>query len=540
MKVKRILFLLGALLVLSSSALSAANVEDDFSGSYFDFDNLPIYVYGDVGLYQKVFNGIAMIYSNQTFMDFALTVISMLAFILFVFRIMYRHNSATGGEVGTDPMSLAIKQFVFLTVVMVFFVSPTFKTTVTIIDQRVMSGTVGTNNVNKTKAQVANIPVALALSASVSSVLGMGLVDLVDSAFSSVDGVRYGDIGFMRNLESVGRDKALRLNALPEGRIFSNMLANYLRGCIFRYASDTDDQNVVNALRVGATSIQALDPAKLMYPDAIDRYIVEEEGVTCTNYYNQLAQYFDTNLANNRKFEKAAMQKLGIQSTATLQKLGETLYANPNNVATANSALTPFLQYQLKASLDETVATAHYADSIGVSGANAAALNANVEAAFRKMVDVTKQGGFLFSAHTLPNVLHIMVAFVYAVFPFVFISAALQGYPNGLKVLSGYILGILFVEFCRMSMALAHDIVTYYTAMDAASVVFGVEADVLTNPNAIDPNTLEHGIAYYEYMAQQAELAANLGVSFAFIGPALIATGKFFQWLMQAASASQA
>ena len=105
--------------------------------------------------------------------------------------------------------------------------------------------------------------------------------------------------------------------------------------------------------------------------------------------------------------------------------------------------MNDYTQYYLRASLDGVVATARYADSFGVTGANAEVMNQSMLSASAKMTDVTSQARFLFSAQTLPKALHILIALLYAIFPFMLVVVAIRGYPEGLKVLYYFAGGML-------------------------------------------------------------------------------------------------
>ncbi|RDU51439.1 hypothetical protein CQA49_09605, partial [Helicobacter sp. MIT 00-7814] len=505
----RILVLI-ALLLIPSCAFGKTPLIDYF----------PVAVYGDVDIYKTVFDSVAKIFNQDeenpnTLMHLAAYLIPILAYILMLWRIYFKVGQR-GGEAGTSPFEMVVKYLVFVTLVLVVLFNDSFKTTVEIEDRRALYGgqTIGI----RTQAVSDNVPTVLAFAASLSSQFGAGLVELVDSAFAPINGSRYTDIGFMKNFELIGRDKSVMMTTDEEKSFVANY-RDYVRHCIFKYQYITGEE--LGALEMGKTSVTELAPNKMKNASVLPSIIVPDSGKNCVDFYNTEVEAKFEKLAPD--YQKRVENSTGI-ALAGLNSIEKTLNANPTNVTGAVGNLTGFMQYNIRATTDKAVADAYWADSMGISGSNAAALNANVNAAMAKLTDITKQGGFIFSAATLPRVLHIMIALVYALFPFVLISAALQGYPSGMKTLGYYVGGLIYFEMVRMCMALSHDIVTLYTSKNASTALQAISNPLGTN--GLDPNTLKHGMQYYEYMASQAELAAQLGVAFAMVGPGIILFGK--------------
>lgn len=84
------------------------------SAQSFLVDYFPVLVYGDTDIYKQVFNGVAVMFNNKTTMGFVTNVVGILAFIMIVWRLTFKHGSADGGETGSAPWELFFKQFAFL------------------------------------------------------------------------------------------------------------------------------------------------------------------------------------------------------------------------------------------------------------------------------------------------------------------------------------------------------------------------------------------------------------------------------------------
>ncbi len=495
------------------------------SAQSFLVDYFPVLVYGDTDIYKQVFNGVAVMFNNKTTVGFVTNVVGILAFIMIVWRLTFRHGSAGGGETGAAPWEMFFKQFAFLCIIMFVFLNPAFKSTVTIIDQRTFFGkqTIGGG---ASKIPIDNVPTVLAFVASGTSYLGYALVNLVDTAFASskINGARYSDIGFMTNFSSLDRNKMLELpgpkNQAPNEERAIKKLIRFIEKCALPYEEITGDR--LQAMEFGSSSYTGLDPNTWRYKDRI-KHLEAERGVSCLDYYNnidgQVTDAFKT-------WEKRAILSMGLNpGTAgpALKAMGESTLAAPDNVAGKKTNMSGLLQYHLRSSMDKAVAAARYNDSLGVTGASAEAINQSILSANAKMADITSQVRFLFSAQTLPKALHILIAILYAIFPFMLVVVAIRGYPEGLKVLYYFAGGMLSMELIKMSMALIHGIVSHITATNGAEILGAATGG---NGQTVDYNNIVHGEAYFRYMAEQATLAADIGTAAMFMIPMVIATGQ--------------
>ena len=480
------------------------------SAQSFLVDYFPVLVYGDTDIYKQVFNGVAVMFNNKTTVGFVTNVVGILAFIMIVWRLTFRHGSAGGGETGSAPWEMFFKQFAFLCIIMFVFLNPAFKSTVTIIDQRTFFGkqTIGGG---ASKIPIDNVPTVLAFVASGTSYLGYALVNLVDTAFASskINGARYSDIGFMTNFSSLDRNKMLELpgpkNQAPNEERAIKKLIRFIEKCALPYEEITGDR--LQAMEFGSSSYTGLDPNTWRYKDRI-KHLEAERGVSCLDYYNnidgQVTDAFKT-------WEKRAILSMGLNpGTAgpALKAMGESTLAAPDNVAGKKTNMSGLLQYHLRSSMDKAVAAARYNDSLGVTGASAEAINQSI---------------FLFSAQTLPKALHILIAILYAIFPFMLVVVAIRGYPEGLKILYYFAGGMLSMELIKMSMALIHGIVSHITATNGAEILGAATGG---NGQTVDYNNIVHGEAYFRYMAEQATLAADIGTAAMFMIPMVIATGQ--------------
>ncbi len=498
------------------------------SAQSFLVDYFPVLVYGDTDIYKQVFNGVAVMFNNKTTVGFVTNVVGILAFIMIVWRLTFKHGSAGGGETGSAPWEMFFKQFAFLCIIMFVFLNPAFKSTVTIKDQRAFFGkqTIGGG---ATIVKVDNVPTVLAFVASGTSYLGYALVNLVDTAFASsrINSTRYSDVGFMTNFRLLSQGIKLgegdpKEQEIQEENKFIDDARNFVKNCAFKYQALTGDKEI--NLNVGETTLAGLDPAKWKYKGNIG-FLEAAPGIKCQDYYNDLMNTFQK---FEKKFEERSIRAMGLDPLSArpaLKAMSESVLAAPNNVAGHKSAMNGYTQYHLKSSIDSVVGQARYADSLGVTGANAEAINQSLNSAQTKMIDITSQARFLFSAQTLPKALHILIAILYAIFPFMLVVVAIRGYPEGLKVLYYFAGGMLSMELIKMSLALVHNLVSYITATDGATLL-SAASNAIANGNGVDYNKVIHGEKYYQYMAEQATLAADIGTAAMFMIPMVIATGQ--------------
>lgn len=410
---------------------------------------------------------------------------------------------------------------------MFVFLNPAFKSTVTIQDQRAFfeKQTIGGG---ATIVKVDNVPTVLAFVASGTSYLGHALVNLVDTAFanSRVNGTRYGNVGFMTNFRFIARTNGTGLGEgdandpgiKKERNVVSN-LRIFVEKCAIPYQTLTGD--TFDALDFGFPTLDAWDPKNWLYYDNV-KFLEAAPGVGCKDFYAKIINDFN-GVAN--KYERRSIEAMGMNpGTAgpALKAMSESVLAAPSNVAGPASKMNDYTQYHLRASLDGVVATARYADSFGATGANAEAMNQSMLSASAKMTDVTSQARFLFSAQTLPKALHILIALLYAIFPFMLVVVAIRGYPEELKVLYCFAGGMLSMELIKMSLAIVHNLVSYITAVDGATLLHAASVA----GNNIDYDKVIHGHKYYQYMAEQATLAADIGTAAMFMIPMVVATGQ--------------
>lgn len=398
----------------------------------------------------------------------------------------------------------------------------------TIKDQRAFFGqqTIGGG---ATIVKVDNVPTVLAFVASGTSYLGYALVNLVDTAFanSRVNGTRYSDVGFMTNFRFIARTSGTGLGegdandpGIKKERNVVSDLRTFVEKCAIPYQTLTGD--TFDALDFGFPTLEAWDPKNWLYYDNV-KFLEAAPGMGCKDFYAKIINDFN-GVAN--KYERRSIEAMGMNpGTAgpALKAMSESVLAAPSNVAGPTSKMNGYTQYHLRASLDGVVAAARYADSFGVTGANAEAMNQSILSANAKMADITSQVRFLFSAQTLPKALHILIAILYAIFPFMLVVVAIRGYPEGLKVLYYFAGGMLSMELIKMSMALIHGIVSHITATNGAEILGAATGG---NGQTVDYNNIVHGEAYFRYMAEQATLAADIGTAAMFMIPMVIATGQ--------------
>ncbi|AAP76872.1 conjugal transfer protein TraG N-terminal domain-containing protein [Helicobacter hepaticus] len=431
-----------------------------------------------------------------------------------------------GGEAATPSWEMFLKQFIFLCIIMFVFLNPAFKATVTIEDERFYyaAQTGGTAS----KVRVDNVPVILAFGASLTSTFGKGLVQTVDSAFGSIQGARFSDIGFLENFAQLREDRAAPKFAKTE-KDFVEYFRTFVQKCALRYQGISGA--AIEAVEVGKTSLQNLNP-RIWQPQLEATLYVN--GYSCEEYYDKMMAEFNK---IEKQWENRTIKAMGLNpatAAPALNAMANAMVAAPNNVSAQGDNMNPFVQFKLRASLDKIVGEAVYADSLGIQGAYGQYVNQSVKDARAKLTDISSQSKFIFSLKSVPQALHFLLALLYAAFPFMLAWIAIQGYPSGLKVLYYFVGSLFSFELVKMSCALTHGLITEYTSRNAAETLHGMTA------GAINMNDVIHGTAYYEYMATQSEIASTIAAGAIFIIPIVVATGqaKLLAALAQQASAA--
>ena len=190
-----------------------------------------------------------------------------------------------GGEAATPSWEMFLKQFIFLCIIMFVFLNPAFKATVTIEDERFYyaAQTGGTAS----KVRVDNVPVILAFGASLTSTFGKGLVQTVDSAFGSIQGARFSDIGFLENFAQLREDRAAPKFAKTE-KDFVEYFRTFVQKCALRYQGISGA--AIEAVEVGKTSLQNLNP-RIWQPQLEATLYVN--GYSCEEYYDKMMAEFN-------------------------------------------------------------------------------------------------------------------------------------------------------------------------------------------------------------------------------------------------------
>ena len=254
-------------------------VPDVVFGTTFD-DEWPIYVYGDASYYKLIYDGIAMIVQDNSFMQ------PMFKFIfgssiLFTAKSMYDYDIK--GGMWNVTLGLG-------TTGMLLYPSAT----VHVLDVRTLHGYVqpysgGTGGYSGYQ-KIDNIPFYLAAIPSLATYLKYEIIDISADALSPVDGGSFRDSGFAtpmtlaENMISTASFKYSRDSAYVLPR-FNNSLSHYIEHCVINEALYVDSDTIYGIMDPKGQQLDALQPSNFTGLSTVIIEDLDHNEVSCGTFW---------------------------------------------------------------------------------------------------------------------------------------------------------------------------------------------------------------------------------------------------------------
>ncbi len=396
-----------------------------------------IIVFGGGAIYRDVFNGIALMAGSNGLS----TLIRLTMLLGLVFMVM---------KMAFDLNTKAAAKW-FLTSMVIFYILWVPKVQVHITD-RFDPGLTG--------ADVANVPVGLALVSSISTKVGARVTELSEQAFSQPNDVTYSKTGMIFGAKVFER---LRTAQVSDPR-FDGNLRSFVKSCIYfdilegHYtAAELARQN---DLWTYVTVTKGTNPGRsLEYVNPSGT----SEIISCTVTAQRLNAEWATNLASSMSlFERRLRPELPesqLQS-AFLQEMGAL---HPFMVGASRDAANTFQQVLMINAVRR-----------GVPGFSAEAGNdamnvfAETQAELHTRNQQRLMGGVAEKAVPLLKILTELL--IIGVFPVLFPAMLL---PNiGLRIVQGYFGGFLYLQLWGPMYVILHSIMMWRSSTDTMAATF--------------------------------------------------------------------
>lgn len=413
----------------------------------------------------------------------------------------------------------------FLLLVAALTLPDSTKVIVEIEDMRSAFATKAVDSPSKTR--VANIPVFMALPASVASTFGATMLNLIDSIYTPIDGMRFSDIGFLQNYEMLRAEKFIRLDHTKEGANFKKDFKKYIRECVGVALINILGEETSPYLGDGVITLEKIKPDKISAE--VMKGLKNSDGESCTTVWANIESKYIKNSQLLKNYAEHVAKAQGFPTLVAAQGTFNTLADKFKAGTKMTEGMNEYVGFQLQASLSEAVAEARYADSLGLTGPQASTVNYNMNTAmFRARTDGLRASQASYTLTVAPHVLNYVTALSYFLFPLVFVVTIAKGLFFGLKVLFNYITGLIAIEVYRWSLAIIHGITSSLTSKNAANVLMGGDG--------VD---MIHSTAYYSYMASQTDTALFM-VKIVWVLPLIMWTGLTIFVMKMGAGAAEA
>lgn len=481
----------------------------------------PVKVWGDVSIFSSAFNVTAMFFNSkeyETIFSVATLIWLMMTVLGFIGFLKEKMNYLV-----TSTHSIC--GLMFLLVVAALTIPNSTKVLVEVEDMRSAFATKAVDS--PSMARIENVPVFLALPASVASTFGATMLNLIDSLYTPIDGMRFTDIGFLKNYDMLRTEKFVRLDNTKEGAEFVSEFKQYLRDCVTVALVNVLGKDPKAFIGDGVISLEKIKPGNID-ADTMDS-LRDSHGETCSRAYENLENKYIKNSPLLKNYANHVAKSQGFSSFAAAQHTFNILHERFGAGVEMTKEMNKYVGLQMQASLSEAVSEARYADSLGLTGIQANTVNYNMNTAMlRAQTDGLKASQATYTLTVAPHVLNYVTALSYFLFPLIFIVAIVKGLFFGLKVLFNYITGLLAIEVYRWSLAIIHGITSSLTSQNAAEVLMGGKGAEMI-----------HSTAYYAYMGSETDVALFM-VKIVWVLPLVIWSGSVAMVMRTGSGAAEA
>jgi hypothetical protein len=486
--------------------------------SFFD-NGWPIYIYGDTDYVASVFNAIAMIAQSDTYMYIIWIAVTIL--IPLSAYVMFRAGNfvpLVGGVAWALGGTLLA-------------INPAVMTEVKIMDKRVDYGVVD-YGATPSFQSVSNIPILIAVPASISTLVSYQMTNLIDTALSSVDPnvEPYNRLGFMQNYAlgdellkfasfdnassaTFGGGAVSTCNSLSR---WNSCYQSYVQECVVHQAIGRDS-NVFNTLLYPQKSVSYIEQIS---PTALN--LLPSDGM----YHNSIP-YSCKTFYDNYLFPHAASAAAALESRinkvltnknistdpAVTGDMLDKIYGYGGNTVLAGT--TQLQDYFLTRAMGEASAKALAKAQMGeeVQSSDFAA-NLNSRMSFED-----DKARSLMSLQKISDMFPLVVFYLQAISWFlgIFIVpiALYKQAKGGMILIANYFGGLFMLALMTPALAIVHHFANFYGRGDLDIIYDETRAGA---PGA--------DLYLYSYMNDMQGIAAILGIAVVFTIPSLILSGQ--------------
>lgn len=469
-------------------------------------DLTAIYTYGDVDFIKFVIMAVSKGVATDTYENFLIAT----TFLAVV---------SIGIKVSKEPNMEALFKHAYFPFIVIGLLNTTV--TVHIEDQRVMNG-YSVEAGRPTYAVVDNVPTILAVMYGTSSIFQYVGIELVNEALVNIDpsSVQYGTskVGFAREMTTLLEitDIATKSNFFDKTantRQFAKDLQSYLYTCVIK-AGMNKDPNIYDKIRNPHTDIIDVIEADKIGLDDYDKiddingdaikcqvfwstYLKDPYGDVSTKLTDSLTRKTGTSLSETY----AALNKVGgldTNSTILGNEFGSIkgYGVNAGSIAIINKAIS-----QNEQDIQTNVS---YADRITSQNA----------------ITQIQMGGIgigKWFATIAPFAFHILLGVMYFYGLFIPAIAIIMGAEAGSKYILSYFGGLIGMAAVGIGMALASDIMSYFTSLHMVELVSTLGGN---------PATVNSLPQYYQDLATYTGVTGTLGMLIALVAPSIILKGQ--------------
>lgn len=459
------------------------------------FDNeWPLYVFGDASYYKLIYDGIAFIVQDRTFMDTAFEFIFAGSALFTAFS--FAKADLTGGLWHTAAGMGIVSMLLYPT------------STVHILDVRTLHGFVyaDSNNTNTTYSgyeKSDHIPFYLAVIPSLATSLKYHIIDIATDALTPISGGSLRDSGFATPMTLVeDMISVATFKYSPDSNYtapkFGQNLEIYIRECIINEVLYIDRTQVFGIMDPKMQQLDALAPSNFSSMNLATTDMAST-GMTCGDFWTSKILAEQVSVANavtgnlekkNPKINVAAMSDVianiaGIETTAAT---GSVAISN----AMMNIATTA------------TLTKAFQNAGTGLSGIDLSNEMTAQQSLFANMTDST--GQFKWMIKVIP----VLEFLIFGILIFLGIPmgmvAGMSGAERGGKMLMNYAFGLVAFSFIDVALAIVQSISLFYYSNKMADAMIMLGQFPFT-ATAITPYMQELG-----YMSGMMGLASVIVV----------------------------
>ena len=449
-------------------------------------NEFPIYYYGDVSFLGTIYEYISAVAQSDT-------VHYIIAFAISIALTIAGWQIRSGASIGS-----------FLTTILIpigsyaFFLYP--GVTVHIIDERMDKGIVKSYVPSGGYILVEKVPYAIAFIPASSSLIVEEMIRLIDDNWAGVaTGNKFGTQGFQKMSDVSQKTLALaKLNDVPDGNASeaAYYAKEYINACI-----------VSEALKIPQNKAKVFSPSK-PYPAMFDpvplsintksvsfhKYDGSSDYQTCQYIYDHYfkdATYVAAITAYMEEKASGANPNIDVTSVtfneAWREQTGDALLNRVGTIskAAATTSMSRLLEGELSV------------EGIGINGTTVA-----TESAIQSSIANLRSEGpakFEWLIRMVPDGLSIIMGIVIAAFPLFVISLSFMG-RGGVMAIANYFMGYVALNFNLVSLALVHNIMSFYTAQHAQEAISSL-------------GEMPYGLSHVtDFMAQQADMAGLAGL----------------------------